>query len=237
MSTLIEQRLPATLQLTGAGLLVAVVLTVILGVLPILTGSRIVTKATDGFTTLGVAAPPFVIGILLIIVFSMGLGWLPANGYVPVSVSPVEHLRRLVLPALTVGIVVAAPLIRYLHASIEEVRRTSYVRTARGKGLSWRATVMKHIFPNALPPALTALAISVGAMLGGVAVIEIVFAWPGLGQQIVDAVFKRDYPVIQAIVLLAAVAFIVTALVTDILYGALDPRLRVSRGRRGKVRA
>jgi len=228
VDVLLQQRVFATLELAGAGLLIAIVIAVLLAVLPIWTRKTGVGRLIDGYITFGISAPPFVIGILLILIVSGWLGWLPANGYVAPEISLWENLRRLMLPALTLGIVVSAPLIRYLHASIEEVSSSSYVRTAIGKGIGWRRTVFRHIFPNALPPALTALAVSVGSMLGGVAVVEIVFAWPGLGQQVVDAVFKRDYPVIQAIVLLAAAAFVLTALIVDILYGVLDPRLRLA---------
>lgn len=228
VSTLIGQRAFATLELAAAGLLLAVLIAVTLAIVPTWTRSRVLSRLVSWYVTLGISAPAFVVGIVLILVLSRWWGWLPASGYVAPDVSLVENLRRLVLPALTLGIAVSAPLVRYLLSSIQEVGAASFVRTARGKGIGWRRTVTAHIFPNALPPALTALAVSVGSMLGGVAVVEIVFAWPGLGQQVVDAVFKRDYPVIQAIVLLAGAAFVLTALVTDILYGVLDPRLRIS---------
>lgn len=228
VTTLLGQRAFPTLELAAAALLFAIVISVALAVLPEWISSPTLSRFVRWYVTLGISAPPFVIGIVLIVVLSRLLGWLPASGYVAPEVSLTENLRHLVLPALTLGIAVSAPLVRYLRSSIAEVSTASYVRTARGKGIGWRRTVFHHIFPNALPPAITALAVSVGSMLGGAAVVEIVFAWPGLGQQVVDAVFKRDYPVIQAIVLLAAAAFVVTALATDLLYGALDPRLRRS---------
>jgi peptide/nickel transport system permease protein len=233
VGTLIAQRLGPTIELAVAGLLVGVLLAVPLALAPQLWPRGVVARAVSAFTTVGMAAPPFVFGIVFIAVFSVELGWLPTRGYVSLAEDPLENLRLLLLPALTLGIALAAPLVRYLRGSLDEALRAPYVRTARGKGVSRRDVVVRHALPNALLPALTALGVMVGSLLGGVVVVEYVFRWPGMGTLIVDAVFKRDYPILQTGVLLAAAAFILVNLVVDILYGVLDPRLRVSPGRAG----
>lgn len=231
VSRLLAQRLPATLELAGAGLLVGMLMALVAAILPARTRSRTLRRLVDAGTVFGLSAPPFVIGILAILLFSTVLGVAPSSGYVAFSDDPAANLQYLALPALTLGIVVAAPLVRYLQSSIAEVEWSTFVRTARGKGIGWVRTLDRHILPNALLPALTSLGITVGTLLGGSVVVESVFAWPGVGQQVVDAVLKRDYAVIQSIVLLTALAFVVTTLLVDVLYGVLDPRLRVSRGR------
>lgn len=224
---LVGQRLLPTLELAVFGLILAVFLAVLLAVAPVIWRNRSLSRAVAGYTTFGLSAPPFVIGIIFIIVFSVSLGWLPTKGYVPLTESVSQNLRQVLLPALTLGIAVSAPLIRYLRASITDVQTALYVRTAIGKGLSRRAVVLRHVLPNALLPALTSLGVSVGTLLGGVVVVEYVFSWPGLGSAVVDAVFKRDYAVIQSMVLLAAAVFVAVTLLVDVLYGVFDPRLRV----------
>lgn len=231
VTELIGQRVAPTVQLAVGGVLVAVVIALVLAVLPVATRRRALGVLVDGFTVYGLSAPVFITAIGLIVVLSMWWGWLPATGYVDPVADPAQGIVHLVIPSLALGMAMAAPLIRYLQGSMEEVIKSTYVRTSLGKGLSWAASVRRHVLPNALLPALTSLGVSIGSLLGGVVVVETVFAWPGLGQQVVDAVMKRDYPVIQATVLLAAVAYVLTTLVVDIVYGVLDPRLRVSTSR------
>lgn len=231
VATLISQRLGATVELAAGGLLVGVALALPLSLAPELWRRRSVGRAVGGYVTLGMAAPPFIFGIILIAIFSVRLGWLPVRGYVSLGEDPLQNLRLLLLPALTLGIALSAPLVRYLRGSLGEALRSPYVRTARGKGLGHREVVVRHALPNALLPALTALGVMVGSLLGGVVVVEYVFRWPGMGSLIVDAVLKRDYAILQSAVLLAAGAFILVNLVVDLLYGVLDPRLRLARGR------
>jgi peptide/nickel transport system permease protein len=140
---------------------------------------------------------------------------------------PVQSVRSTLLPAITLGIAVAAPIIRILRASLLEVASAPYIRTAQGKGLVRRQVVLGHLLPNASIPALTTVGLIVGQLLGGAVVVEYVFARAGLGTLLVDSVFQRDYGVLQSLVLLAASVFIVTSLIVDILYGVIDPRLRV----------
>jgi len=231
VGTLIGQRIGATVELAVAGLVVGVALALPLALAPVLWPGKAWSRFVAAYTTLGTAAPPFVFGIIFILLFSVQLRWFPVRGYVAPGDDLLENLRLLVMPAVTLGITLSAPLIRYLRTSLEEALGAPYVRTARGKGASHRALVLRHALPNALLPALTALGVMVGSLLGGVVVVEVVFRWPGMGTLLVDAVSKRDYAVLQSGVLLVAAAFIVANLVVDVLYGVLDPRLRVDRGR------
>jgi peptide/nickel transport system permease protein len=171
--------------------------------------------------------PAFVSGIILIVIFGVKLKWLPTQGYVPMSADPVESLKMAVLPSVVLAIGIAAPLLRILNASLDEVASAPYIRTAAGKGLTRRQVVLGHLFPNAVLPALTACGVIVGSLLGGTVIVEYVFARPGLGSLMVDAVFKRDYAVLQTVVLIAVATFILVNLAIDLLYGVIDPRLRV----------
>lgn len=229
---LISQRLPATVSLALAALGLAIVISLLAAILPLRLRSRWLEHFVNAFTAFGLAAPTFVIGIILVLVLANALRLLPSSGYVSFADDTGQALRYLILPAFTLSLAIAPQLIRYLQGSIGEVRWATFVRTARGKGIGWGGTVDRHIMPNALLPALTSLGISVGQLLSGAVVVEAVFAWPGIGQLVVDAVNKRDYAVIQAVVLLAAAVFVIVTLAVDLLYGVLDPRLRVTRKRR-----
>ena len=178
------------------------------------------------------ATPAFVIGIILIVIFGVKLDLLPTQGYVSITHHPFESLKTAILPSITLAIAIAAPLLRILSASLDDVASAPYIRTASGKGLLRGQVVVRHLLPNAAIPALTAVGVIIGSLLGGTVVVEYVFARPGLGTLMVDAVFKRDYAVLQTLVLLAAAAFILSSLVIDILYGFIDPRLRI-RGAEG----
>ncbi|WP_020672619.1 ABC transporter permease [Amycolatopsis nigrescens] len=232
VDVLIGQRFGPTVELSLAALVLAVLLALVLSVLPTVLRSKWLARFVGGYTTLGMASPPFVFGIVLIAIFTVKLGVLDNETYVAPSEDLLGNLRALLLPALTLGICLSAPLIRYLRASLTDMELAQHVRTATGKGISRRAVVLRHILPNALLPALTSLGITVGQVLSGAVVVEYVFRWPGLGSLIVDSVYKRDYAVIQSTVLLLAAVFVLVNLVVDILYGVLDPRLRV-----GKVTA
>lgn len=226
---LIAQRLPATISLAVAALILAIIIALLAAILPLRLRSRALERVVNAFTAFGLAAPTFVIGIILVLIFANAFKLLPSSGYVAFGDDPAQALRYLVLPAFTLSLAIAPQLVRYLQGSIEEVRWATFVRTARGKGIGWGGTVDRHIMPNALLPALTSLGITVGHLLGGAVVVEAVFAWPGIGQLVVDAVNKRDYAVIQTVVLLAAAVFVLVTLAVDLLYGVLDPRLRVSK--------
>ena len=224
---LIGQRVGATVLLAVAGLVLGVLISVPLAVLPAVARRGIWGRLVGGYATVGMAAPPFVFGIILIAVFSVGLGWMPTGGYQSLWSDPLTSLKLLALPALTLGVTLSAPLVHYLRTSMREVDSAAYVRTATGKGLRRGRVVRGHVLPNALLPTATAFGVMIGSVLGGVVVVEYVFRWPGLGSLIVDAVLQRDYAVLQSAVLLVAAAFVLANLLIDILLGVLDPRLRV----------
>jgi len=176
----------------------------------------------------GLSLPSFWLGILLILTFSIYLPLFPASGYVSPLVDPIAHLRHLALPAITLGAALAAATMRMTRATMLEVLRADYVRTARAKGLSRRAVVWGHALRNARIPIVTLLGIQLGQLLGGVVITETVFSWPGIGKLTVDAIFARDYPVVQGAVLLTATLFVLINLLTDLVYTVLDPRVRLS---------
>jgi peptide/nickel transport system permease protein len=174
----------------------------------------------------GVSVPNFWLGVLLILVFAVKLRWLPASGFVPLSEDPIQNLRTVALPVLVLSAAPAATLMRQTRAAMIGVMRSDYVRTARAKGLLPPAVILKHAFRNALVPVITLSTLLFGEMLGGAVLTEQVFTIPGFGKLLVDAVFNRDYAVVQGIVLCVATGFILLNLLADVLYVAVDPRVR-----------
>jgi len=231
VTELIIMRLPATLQLTFTGILIAILIAVPAGVWASLRPLGVADRITTAFSTASIAMPQFIVGIVLILVFAVQLQWLPARGYVPPTESLSDNILRMILPAVTLGIAGAPLLLRYLRATMIEVLASPYIRTAIGKGQTGSGVIIKHALRNALIPTLTMLGLLLGYSLGGVVIIEYVFGIPGLGSLAIDAVFKRDYAVLQSVVLLVAGLFILVSLTVDLLYGVLDPRLRVGRSR------
>ncbi|GAD35188.1 dipeptide/oligopeptide/nickel ABC transporter permease protein [Microbacterium sp. TS-1] len=221
-------RLPATVSLALVGLVIALVLAVPAGIHSALREGRVsdvIVRLTSQF---GVSIPDFWLGMLLISLFSVTLGWLPASGYVAFGTDPGGWLRQVFLPGLTVGLVAGAIMTRYIRAAVIDVASAGYVRTAVSKGLPRRVVTFRHIVRGALVPVLTIAGIQLATILGGVVVVEVVFAWPGLGRLVFEAVAARDYPLIQGAVLLVAVMFIAVNLIVDVLYVIADPRIRVS---------
>lgn len=221
-------RLPATVSLALVGLVIALVLAVPAGIHSALREGRVsdvIVRLTNQF---GVSIPDFWLGMLLISLFSVTLGWLPASGYVAFGTDPGGWLRQVFLPGLTVGLVAGAIMTRYIRAAVIDVASAGYVRTAVSKGLPRRVVTFRHIVRGALVPVLTIAGIQLATILGGVVVVEVVFAWPGLGRLVFEAVAARDYPLIQGAVLLVAVMFIAVNLIVDVLYAIADPRIRVS---------
>lgn len=221
-------RLPATVSLALVGLVIALILAVPAGIHSALREGRlsdVIVRLTSQF---GVSIPDFWLGMLLISLFSVTLGWLPASGYVAFGTDPGGWLRQVFLPGLTVGLVAGAIMTRYIRAAVIDVASAGYVRTAVSKGLPRRIVTFRHIVRGALVPVLTIAGIQLATILGGVVVVEVVFAWPGLGRLVFEAVAARDYPLIQGAVLLVAVMFIAVNLIVDVLYAIADPRIRVS---------
>lgn len=221
-------RLPATLTLAGAALVIGLVIALPLGVISAMRQGTKTDYAATVFSQLGISIPDFWMGIMLILLFSLTLGWLPPSGYVPLSESPVDWLRHLVMPAVTIGVVTGSILTRFVRSSMLEVLGQDYVRTARSKGLRERVVTRRHVLRNALIPVVTMTGVQLALLLGGVIVVEIVFAWPGLGQLTLIAIRSRDYTVLQGAVLLFAFVFLVINLLVDLLYAWLDPRIKYS---------
>ncbi|KMO71596.1 Glutathione transport system permease protein GsiC [Mycolicibacterium chlorophenolicum] len=225
--TLLE-RLPATLSLGLAGIVIALAIALPAGTYSALREGRISDAIVRVTSQFGVSVPDFWTGILLIALFATTLGWLPTSGYRPLFDDPGGWLRHIILPGLTVGVVAAAIMTRYVRAAVLEVAAMGYVRTARSKGLSPRVVTFRHTVRNALVPILTITGIQLATLLGGVIVVEVVFAWPGLGRLVYNAVAARDYPVIQGAVLLIAALFLAINLLVDVLYAVVDPRIRLA---------
>lgn len=228
ITTTLLQRLPATVSLAVVGLVVALLISLPAGVYSALREGRVSDVIVRVSSQFGVSIPDFWLGMLLISLFSVTLGWLPASGYVALTDDPAGWLRQVALPGLTVGLVAGAIMTRYIRAAVIDVASAGYVRTAVSKGLPRRLVVSRHIVRGALVPVLTIAGIQLATILGGVIVVEVVFAWPGLGRLVYDAVAARDYPLIQGAVLLVAVMFIVVNLIVDVLYAVVDPRIRAA---------
>ncbi len=225
--TLME-RLPATMSLALVGIVIALLIAIPAGLWSALHEGRLsdgIIRVTSQF---GVSVPDFWMGILLIGLFSTTLGWLPTSGYRPLFEDPTGWLRHIVLPGLTVGLVAGAIMTRYVRSAVLDVASMGYVRTARSKGLAPTTVTSRHIMRNALVPILTITGIQLATILGGVIVVEVVFAWPGLGRLVFNAVAARDYPLIQGAVLLIAALFLLINLIVDVLYAVVDPRIRLS---------
>jgi peptide/nickel transport system permease protein len=225
---LFMQKLPATLELVIGATLFALLLAFPLGIISAIKRGSLVDRAAMGFVSAGLAVPSFWLGLTLILIFSVRLGWLPASGYVPFRDDPVENLRRLLLPAVTLGTYLAATLMRFIRSDMIQVLNADYIRTARAKGLREKSVIMRHAMKNALIPVLTVAGLEIGALLGGAVIIEQVFGWSGIGWLTVQGIFDRDYPLVQTCVLFVTVGLIVVNLLTDLAYGLLNPRMRVS---------
>ena len=223
---LILQKLPVTLELALLALVIALIISIPAGIVSaVYKGSAIDTGATV-FALTGLSTPNFWLGIMLILLFSVELGWLPASGYV----SPFENLRAnlasMIMPAFVLGNAIAASLMRHMRSSMLQELGADYVRTARAKGLSERVVVLKHALRNALTPVITLGALELGTLLSGAVLTEQVFTIPGFGKLIIDAVFNRDYAVVQGVVLVTATTYIMLNLFADMAYFVLNPRLR-----------
>lgn len=219
-------RFPVTLELTLLGLLIALVMAIPLGVIAALWRGKLVDYAVSVFALLGLSIPGFFLGILLILLFSLRLDWLPPAGYVPFTESPLQNLRHMVLPAVSLGLILAAAATRITRSSMLEVLGRDYVRTARAKGLPERDVVFRHALRNALNPVITVVGLQFGALLGGAVIIEQVFGLPGVGRFALEGINLRDYPVVQGAVLLIAAAFITVNVLVDMIYSLVDPRIR-----------
>ena len=215
---LVLERLPATFQLAGAGLLLALCLAVPAGIVSAVKRNTVIDYFSTVVALLGQAMPTFWLGIMLILVFSVHFNWLPSSGR--------GDLQHLVLPAVTLGLFTTARITRLTRSGMLEVLGQDYIRTARAKGVSEQPVVWKHALKNASIPIVTIVGIELGTLLGGSVITETIFAWPGVGRLSVQAIFNRDYPVVQAAVFILASTFVVVNFLVDLAYTWLDPRIR-----------
>jgi peptide/nickel transport system permease protein len=236
---MISQRLPATMELTAVAMFFALIIAIPIGVISAVKQYSLVDNASMFGALLGISMPSFWLGLVLILLFALKFGWFPASGrggslvaglgvlITQFNVGPVlRALERLILPAFALGTHVAALITRLTRSSMLEVIRQEYIQTARAKGLSERMVIYRHALKNAMIPVVTIVGLYVGTLLGGSVITETIFAWPGVGRMAITAINQRDFPVVQAIVLVLATIFVFVNLLVDLVYGMLDPRIR-----------
>jgi peptide/nickel transport system permease protein len=226
VGAMLAARIPVTLELGFLSILIAVAIGMPAGILAARFRGSLIDVAASLIAMSSVAVPYFWMGVLLIMLFSLKLGWLPPSGHIRFLDDPGGNLTLMVMPALTIGTAFAALVMRQTRASMLQVLSMDYIRTARAKGLSERLVLVRHALRNALIPIVTVIGLQIGALLGGAVVTETVFALPGLGRMLVDGIFQRDFPVIQGAILFIVIAVFAVNLLTDLLYRAFDPRVK-----------
>ena len=227
----ILERVPATLLLGGTALLLSISVALVVGTLSAVKPNSPLDLLATGFTLAGVSLPNFFLGLILILLLSLVVRVFPPGGYVAIAADPGDALRHLVLPAITLATASMAVNVRQVRSSLLDVFGQEYIRTARAKGLGETRVVFRHALKNALIPVVTIIGLQIGAIIEGAIITETIFFWPGIGRLAVDSIGGRDYPVVQAIVLLSALSFMASTLVVDLLYATLDPRISFSGSR------
>jgi peptide/nickel transport system permease protein len=225
VTEVLRPKIPATLELVVVGIAFALVIAIPLGIAAAVGAGGRVDQFARVVALMGFSTPSYWLAILLMLFFSVRLKWLPAGGYVSPGDDVLQHLRALVLPTFTVGFIQAASLVRFLRAGMLEVLNLDYVRTARAKGLTERAVIYGHALKNSLISLITVLGTNIGGLVSGLVVTEQIFAWPGLGWQMVTSIAMRDYQVVQGAVLYTALMFVTINLLVDVCYALLDPRI------------
>ncbi|WP_320199576.1 ABC transporter permease [Agrobacterium sp. rho-13.3] len=225
---LIAEKLPVTIQLAIMSMFFAFIIGVPMGILAAVKQNTWIDYVANIVALSGLSIPNFWLGIMLILLVSVNLGWLPASGYESIFVDPVRSLKTMIMPSFVLGTGLAATLMRHTRSSMLSVMKSDYIRTARAKGLSTREVVLSHSFRNALLPVITLTALLFGELLAGAVLTEQIFTIPGFGKLIVDAVFNRDYAVVQGVVLCTAVGFILMNLLADVVTVLLNPRMRTA---------
>jgi peptide/nickel transport system permease protein len=224
----IARRLPRTLELIGVAAVFAIVLGIPGGLLAAMRRDGAIDRIATMLSALALAIPVFVVGTLLVLLFAQTLRWVPAGGYVALAQDPLRHLVLLSMPAITIGLGLAATVFRMTRASVLDVSQRDFVRTARAKGVAPARILLRHVLRNALMPVVTVLALHLGTLLGGTVLVEYVFNYPGLSGLLVEAVNARDYPEVEGVVLVISVLFVALNLAVDLLYAVLDPRVRTA---------
>jgi peptide/nickel transport system permease protein len=228
VSSMLKTALPVTLELSLLAIAVAVVLGVGAGVVAAVRRGRPAEWVANAFALLGLSVPHFWLGLVAILYLSVATGLFPASGFVPVRESPVDNLHHIILPALILGTGLAAVIMRQTRSSMLDALSTDFVRTAEAKGLKPRAVIGRHALRNSLIVVVTIVGLQLGGLISGAVVTEQIFGLPGFGKMTIDAVFQRDYPVIQAVVLVTATSYILINFAVDLLYSIIDPRVRVA---------
>ena len=223
----IFERYPATIYLAVAALLTGLVIAIPAGVIAAIRQNTRVDYAAMGFALWGIAMPNFWLALMLIVLFSLHLGWLPSIGYASPMDAPWRFLQHACLPAIVMGTDLAAPLTRYIRAEMIEQLRQDYVRTAWAKGLPGRMVIVRHALKNSLIAAVTVVGLQTARLLGGSTIVETVFSWPGIGRLLIEGIYSRDYPIVQGSVLLIAVTYVFINLFVDVAYKWLDPRIKL----------
>jgi len=227
VARMVAKKLPITIELACFSLLIAVGIAIPAGVVAAVRRNTVWDVLASGASLCGVSIPNFWLGIVLILFFSVRLGWLPASGFVPFWESPLANLERMLMPSFVLGTALAAVLMRQTRNSMIEVLSADYIRTAYSKGLAGRVVVFRHAVRNSLIPVVTILGLQMGALMSGAVVTEQIFVVPGFGRLIVEAVFTRDYPLVQGVVLITASSYVLINLLVDVSYSILDPRIRI----------
>jgi peptide/nickel transport system permease protein len=230
VTRIVGLKLPITLQLAAYALLVALAIALPAGILAAVRRNSLWDYLLSGASLCGVSIPNFWLGIMLILLLSVRLGWLPASGYVPPMQDPLGNMQRMLMPAFVLGAALAAVLMRQTRNSMIEVLSADYIRTAYSKGLPGAVVVLRHAIRNGLIPVITIFGLQMGALISGAVVTEQIFVVPGFGRLIVEAVFTRDYPLVQGVVLITASAYVLINLLVDVSYSLLNPRIRVKSG-------
>lgn len=223
----ILQRLPLSFELTIFALFLALLIGIPLGIIGAVKKNPILDIVIRITGLLGLSLPQFWLASLMVIAFSGFRGFIPMGNYIPFTQAPLENIRMMLLPSLAIGIGLAAVIMRYMRNSMLEVMQMDYIRTAQAKGLKRKVVISRHALKNAILPVITIAGFNTGYLLGGAIVIEEVFALPGMGRLVLYAIYQRDYPLIQGIVLIIALMFVLINLLTDLLYAAIDPRIRL----------
>jgi peptide/nickel transport system permease protein len=219
-------RLPVTLELAAVSLGIALLIAIPVGILSATRPNSTLDTVATVVAVSGVALPEFFVGILLIYLFAVGLQLLPPSGFVPFSAGLWPNLKSILLPALSLGLALNAVTMRQVRASLIEVMGEDYITVARAKGLSEETVIRIHALKNAMIPVITVIGLQVGRLFGGTVVVETIFAFPGMGRLAADSIFFRDFPALQGVVLVMALAVLVCNLMTDVLYAYVDPRIR-----------
>jgi peptide/nickel transport system permease protein len=221
-------RLPVTIELTLLAALLGIVPALLVGILAAVRRNSAADYIATISTLIGVSLPNFLLATLLVLGFSIWLRWLPPIGYVDLRQDPFGNLRTMILPALSLGLPFAAIMMRITRSSVLEVLGHDYVRSARAKGLRAQGVLGRHVLPNASIPVITVAGIQIARLLGGAVIVETIFGLPGIGRYVYEAISMRDYPVVQGVTLVVALAFVLVSLIVDILYAVVDPRLRMA---------